>query len=142
MGAVEVRAEIPAPPTGVWEVLADHRAMTRWAGVKEVVLREQGQPAPNGVGAIRVLRKSGVVIEEEITGFEPPARLAYRQPPGAIFRAYEGEVRLEPSPVGTALTWRAHFEPRVPGTGPLLRWAVQRTLRDMADRLAKYPFPL
>ncbi len=116
--------------------------MARWAGVKEVVLRQQGYPPPNGLGAIRVIRSTGVVIEEEITAFEPPKRLGYQMAPGMLFRAYEAEVLLEPSARGTTVTWRARLEPRIPGTGWLLRGAAERALGDLLSRLTRYPFGL
>lgn len=114
--------------------------MARWAGVREVVLRQEGHPAPNGLGAIRVIRSTGVVVEEEITAFDPPKRLAYQMVPGLLFRDYQAEVQLDACPKGTAVRWRVRLSPRFPGTGWLLHRAVQRALTTMLTRLAEHRF--
>ena len=125
MQRIEPVQEIPAPPDRVWAVYTDHEGWQRWAGIGEVVLRQQGYPPPNGLGAIRVIRHSGTAVEEEITAF---------------IREHRGEVRLEPSGSGTRLSWNVEFKALIPGTGPLVRWVVERMLRRILTRLADYDF--
>jgi uncharacterized protein YndB with AHSA1/START domain len=134
---IEIRAEIPAPPVAVWKVLEDHAGYAKWAGFHEVVVRQPGDPPPNGLGAIRVLRRSGVAIEEEIIGYEPPRRLEYALTAGLPVRDYRAEVVLEPAGLGTQLVWRARFRPLVPGTGGLLRRILARSLQSMVDALVR-----
>lgn len=140
MQEIELRGTIAASRPAVWRVLTDHCGWTRWAGVKEVVLRQQGDPPPNGLGAIRVVRKSGIAVEEEITAFDPPQRLAYRLVAGIPIRNHEGEVCLDLSESGTRVTWRARFDPIVPLTGGLLKRALARELQNILDRLARVQF--
>jgi uncharacterized protein YndB with AHSA1/START domain len=135
---IEIRADLPVPPEAVWEVLADHEGYARWAGVKEVVVRHPGDPAPNGVGAIRVLRARGVAIEEEITGFDPPKRMTYALTAGMPVREYEAEILLEPHGAGTALTWRVRLRPSIPGSGWLLRRLTRRAISDLVERLTRH----
>ncbi len=137
MQDIEIRAEIPASPAAVWKLVADHAGYASWAGFHEVVVRHPGDPPPNGLGAIRVLRRSGVAIEEEITAFEPPRRLEYVMTAGLPVRDYRAEVLLDASGRGTALVWRARFRPLVPGTGGLLRRLLQRSLAGMVDALVR-----
>jgi uncharacterized protein YndB with AHSA1/START domain len=134
---IEIRAEIPVEPAAVWKLLEDHAGYVRWAGFHEVVLRHPGDPPPNGLGAIRVLRRSGIAVEEEVTGYEPPRRLEYALTAGLPVRDYRAEVRLEPSPCGTDLVWRVRFRPLVPGTGGLLRRVLRRSLEAMVDGLVR-----
>jgi hypothetical protein len=110
---------------------------TRWAGVKEVVLRQTGDPPPNGLGAIRVIRARGMAFEEEITAFEPPRRMGYRLVAGAPVRDHAGEVRFDPDSAGTRVTWTIRFRPLVPGTGWLLRRVLERGIRDVLTALAE-----
>ena len=117
MQSFELRKEVPAPPEQVWEVVIDHKGWADWAGIKEAVLRCQGHPPPNGLGAIRVFRAKGLAIEEEIVGFEPPRRMEYRLTAGAPVRDHRGEVRLEPCDAGTLVIWKVEFRPLIPGTG-------------------------
>jgi uncharacterized protein YndB with AHSA1/START domain len=132
-----IRQEIPAPVERVFALLADHVGWQRWAGVQEVVLRQQGDPAPNGLGAIRVLRRGGLAIEEEVTAFEPPARIGYRVSAGIPVRDCQVEIRLEPSAGATRLTWDVRFRPLVPGTGWLMRRLIRPRLVDTLAGLAR-----
>ncbi len=136
----EIEGTVPAPRPAVWKVLTDSVGWSRWAGVKEVVLRQQGDPPPDGLGAIRVIRTGGLAIEEEVTAFEPPKRMAYRLVAGAPVREHQAQVRLDASESGTLITWSVRFEPWIPLTGPLVARLMRRGLRDLLDRLARYPF--
>ena len=133
---IEIEREIPAPPERVWDVVADHRGWTRWAGAREVVLRSEGDPAPNGLGAVRVLRGRGIAIEEEIVGFDPPRCLAYRISAGLPVKRHRAEIQLEPAGTGTRLRWTAEFAPAIPLTGRLLRYGLERALEQMVSSLA------
>ena len=134
---IELSQTVPAPPDRVFAFYTDHVGWERWAGVKEVVLRQTGDPPPNGLGAIRVIRARGMAIEEEITAFEPPRRLGYRLVAGAPVRDHAGEVRFEPDAAGTRVTWTVRFRPLIPGTGWLLRRVLERGLRDVLAALAE-----
>ena len=134
---IEVSEHVPAPPAAVFARYTDHERWPDWAGVKEVVLRQQGHPAPNGLGAIRVIRASGLAIEEEITAFDPPKRMAYRLVAGAPVRDHSGEVRFDAEGSGTRVTWTIRFRPLIPGTGWLLRRALERGLRGVLTALAE-----
>jgi uncharacterized protein YndB with AHSA1/START domain len=134
---IEVTQAIAAPPDKVFAIYTDHVGWQDWAGVKEVVLRQTGDPPPNGLGAIRVIRARGMAIEEEITAFEPPRRLGYRLVAGAPVRDHAGEVRFEPDAAGTRVTWTVRFRPLVPGTGWLLRRVLERGLREVLTALAE-----
>jgi uncharacterized protein YndB with AHSA1/START domain len=134
---IEVTQAIAAPPDEVFAIYTDHVGWERWAGVKEVVLRQTGDPPPNGLGAIRVIRARGMAIEEEITAFEPPRRLGYRLVAGAPVRDHAGEVRFEPDAAGTRVTWTVRFRPLVPGTGWLVGRVLERGLRGVLAALAE-----
>jgi uncharacterized protein YndB with AHSA1/START domain len=141
MQDIEIELEIPAPPHQVWAVLSDHSRMADWAGLREVVLRHPGDPPPDGLGAIRVVRARGLSVEEEVTRFEPPRRLEYRIVAGLPVRSYRGEVELAEAGGRTRLRWSVRFEPRIPGTGWILRRVLTGTLRAMLEGLEHYPFP-
>ncbi len=134
---IEITEFVSAAPEAVFERYVDHAGWVDWAGVKEVVLRQQGHPAPNGLGAIRVIRQAGMAIEEEVTGFDPPRRMTYRLVAGAPIRDHSGEVRFDPDGAGTRVTWKVSFRPLIPGTGWLIRALLERGLRDVLGRLSK-----
>ncbi len=134
---IRVDKELPVAPEVAWERFTDHRGWVDWAGASEVVLRQEGDPAPNGLGAIRVLRGRGLAVEEEVTAFEPPRRLRYRLVAGLPIRDHTGEVRFEANDAGTRLVWSIRFRPLVPGTGRLVSWALRRSLEDILRRLSE-----
>ena len=140
MPEFRLQGTVAAPPEAVWRVFTDHCGYTRWAGVQEVVLRQQGDPPPNGLGAIRVMRSRGIAVEEEITAFEPPKYLAYRLVGGIPVRNYEAEVHLDPCDSGTRLTWHVRFDALIPFTGRLLARLIESGLQDILVRLARVPF--
>jgi uncharacterized protein YndB with AHSA1/START domain len=134
---VERSVRIAASPRRVWELLADHEGMPAWMPVREVVRRRAGSPDANGVGALRVVRASGLAIEERITAFEPERLLVYEVVEGAPVRDHRGEVRLEPDGDATRVRWRVSLRPLVPGTGWLLRRVVERLVGGALEGLAR-----
>ena len=141
MRELELQVTIPAPPQAVWNVFTDHVGWSRWAGVKEVVLRQQGDPPPNGLGAIRVVRSRGLAIEEEVIGFKAPEQLRYRMVAGLPVRNYEACVSLLPDESGTDLRWNVRFDPSIPFTGALLARLIRNGLQNTLERLARVSFP-
>ena len=62
----------------VWEKVSDHCGMRRWlVPGMSVRLQREGDPAPNGKGAVRVIEGAGVRAVEEVVEFEPPNRMVY-----------------------------------------------------------------
>lgn len=141
MERICVERAFAAPRERVFQVLADHESWPRWAGVREVVLRQRGAPTANGLGAIRVWRSRGLAIEEEVIGFAPPERLEFRVVGGAPVRDCEGEVRLAKDGSGSKLRFQIRFEPRIPFTAGFLRRRMERELSQALERLARLYLP-
>ena len=51
--------------------------------MRKSVLEREGDPAPNGVGAIRVLSSVGPPLREEVIAYQPPTRFSYKLLSGA-----------------------------------------------------------
>jgi len=77
MRTVRVEKSISAPPEAVFEMLTDHAGYVRFRGVKSAERFRDGEPDPNGVGAMRRIGIPPVTFEEEITGFDRPHRMDY-----------------------------------------------------------------
>lgn len=137
MVAIAVEREVRAPVGRVFAVVSDHERMPEWFPAREVVRRRPGSPQPDGVGAVRVLRGSGLAVEEAVTAFEPDARLAWIVVAGAPLRRARGDVRLWPSLAGTRVRWSVEFEAGVPGTAWIARRVLERTLSRALDGLAR-----
>jgi hypothetical protein len=86
---VRVATEIAAPASIVWGRICEHAQTPSWVdAVKSVTVVRSGVPAPNGLGAIRVVVFKSPLwssISEEITLFDPPHTFHY-----VLFRGMPG----------------------------------------------------
>ena len=137
MVGIAVERHVRAPAERVFAVVADHERMPEWFPAREVVRRRPGSPHPDGVGAVRVVRGSGLAVEEAVTAFEPGARLAWVLVAGAPLRRARGDVRVWEAPGGTRVRWSVEFDASVPGTTWLARRLLARTLARALDGLAR-----
>jgi uncharacterized protein YndB with AHSA1/START domain len=117
MASFTLEREVAASPEVVFDVLTDHRAYADITPMRRSELEREGEPAPNGVGAIRVLRSVGPPLREEVIGFERPGRFSYRMISGAPVRDHVGTVSLEPGGAGTKITYAVRTTPTVPVAG-------------------------
>jgi hypothetical protein len=122
MASFTLRNTIAAPVEVVFDVLTDHRGYSHLTALRSSTLEREGQPAPNGIGAIRVLKLAGPPIREEVTEYEEPTRFAYRALSGLPTKSHTGTVDLSPAGLSTELVWRVDTTPSVPVPGPI--WAV------------------
>ena len=113
-------------------MLTDHARYARFDGVRRAELVEPGDPAPNGLGAVRWVWLGPLRFEEEITAFEPPTRLAYviRHVRGLPFRHEGGNIELHPAESGTDAIWTSTFEIPIPVVGA----AIDRVFADRLER--------
>lgn len=109
--------EVKAPPETVFDVLTDHRRYAEITPLRRSELEREGEPAPNGVGAIRVLSSVGPPLREETIVYEPSRRFSYKLLSGAPLRDHVGTVALEPQGEGTKVTYAVRTQPTVPVVG-------------------------
>jgi uncharacterized protein YndB with AHSA1/START domain len=128
-----------APPERVFALLADGANWAAWAGPMVPASRweRKGTPPPGGVGAVRALGRFPLVDLEEILESDPPRRHAYTITSGIPVRDYLGVVELNlTAEGGTRIDWSASFNPKIPGTGRLLRAVSQYIVTSIATHLA------
>jgi uncharacterized protein YndB with AHSA1/START domain len=144
---VEATARSDAPRDVVWRVLADGRRWSEWGEWQTTEYEREGDPAPDGVGAIRRFTRRPVTSREEVVLFEPPSRFAYTLLSGLPLRDYRADVTLTDSGGGgTNIHWESKFDVKVPGTAflfrPFIRWViadVAKTLAAAAEQRADKP---
>jgi uncharacterized protein YndB with AHSA1/START domain len=126
-----------APPQTVFDVLTDHREYAEYTPLRRVELEREGDPPPNGVGAIRVLHAVGPPLREEVVTYEPPTRFAYRLLSGAPVRDHVGTVTLQPDGDGTRVVYALDTTPKVPLAGgavmAVVRLSIRRLLKGVVD---------
>jgi uncharacterized protein YndB with AHSA1/START domain len=120
MASFTFKATVAAPPETVFDVLTDHRGYASITPLRSATLEREGDPAPNGVGAIRVLSLVGPPIREETIEYVRPAKFVYRLLSGAPMRDYVGTVELEPEAAGTKILYHVDTTPTVPVGGALV----------------------
>ena len=101
MASFTYRRHIAAPPETVFDVLTEHQRYAAITPMRKSVLEREGDPAPNGVGAIRVLTSVGPPLREEVIAYQPPPRFSYKLLSGAAGARPRRHGRAEPR-------WRGH----------------------------------
>jgi len=125
--------EIGAPPEVVFDVLTDHRRYAEMTALRRSVLEREGEPAPNGVGSIRLLTAVGPPLREETIVFERPTRFSYKILSGLPVRDHVGTAALEPSGEGTKVTYAVHTTPTLPVIGGAVVAGVKLAIGQLLD---------
>jgi len=125
--------EIKAQPEVVFDVLTDHRRYAEMTPLRRSELEREGDPAPNGVGAIRVLTAVGPPLREEVVAYERPGRFSYKVLSGAPIRDHLGTAVLAAEGSGTRLTYSVRMMPTVPLGGGLVVAVVKRGIEQLLN---------
>lgn len=128
---------VAAPPETVFEVLTDHRRYPEITPLRKAELEHEGEPAPNGLGAIRVLSAVGPPMREEVIAYEPPHRFSYKLLSGLPFRDHVGTVELAPLDGGTQVIYAVHTTPTVPVGGFVAMAVLKQAIKQLLGGVAK-----
>jgi uncharacterized protein YndB with AHSA1/START domain len=137
MASFTYERQVAAPPELVFEVLTDHRRYAEITPLRKAVLEREGEPAPDGVGAIRVLSAIGPPLREEVLAYEPGVRFSYRLLSGLPVRDHVGTVALTPSEGGTHVVYAVRTTPTVPLVGGAVIAAIKVGVRQLQAGVAK-----
>jgi hypothetical protein len=75
MQTIDIGTHLHALIERVWEFFSDYEGYTSFKGVSKAKLLQEGSSEKNGVGAVRMVRVTGVTFIEDIVTFDPPYRL-------------------------------------------------------------------
>jgi uncharacterized protein YndB with AHSA1/START domain len=129
--------QVAAPPEVVFDVLTDHRRYPEITPLRRAELEREGDPAPNGVGAIRVLSVAGPPMREEVLAYERPYRFSYTVLSGLPFRDHVGTVEMTPSDGGTEVVYAVHTTPTLPVGGFLAMAVLKQAIKQLLGGVAK-----
>ena len=136
---IEHRATTTADPATVYALLRDGASWPTWSPIESFELERPGAGEPEGLGAVRVFRGGRVVGRDEIVELVPDRRFSYAHSSNLPIRDYRADVDLEPTPDGgTAIRWVSQFDPKVPGTGWLLRRGLDGFVAKLTHGLAEH----
>jgi uncharacterized protein YndB with AHSA1/START domain len=131
MASFTYRRHIAAPPQTVFDVLTEHERYAAITPMRKSVLERQGEPAPNGVGAIRVLSSVGPPLREEVIAYQSPSRFSYKLLSGAPLRDHVGTVELSPDGEGTAMVYAVKTIPTLPLGGAAVVGVVKQAIKTL-----------
>jgi hypothetical protein len=134
---IEHRATTTADPATVYALLRDGAGWPSWAPIDSFELERPGTDEPEGLGAVRLFRGGRVTGHDTIVELVPDRRFSYTHTSNLPLRNYRGEVDLEPVAEGTAIRWVSTFDPKWPGTGWLMRRALDGFVAKLANGLAE-----
>jgi len=137
MASFTLERQVAAPAEVVFEVLTDHRRYAEITPMRKSALEREGEPAPNGVGAIRVLSSVGPPLREEVIAFHPSSRFSYKLLSGAPVRDHVGTVELTPSGSGTRVVYAVHTTPTLPLLGGAVVAVVKLAIKQLLDGIVK-----
>jgi uncharacterized protein YndB with AHSA1/START domain len=129
--------EVNAPPETVFEVLTDHRGYADITPVRRVELEREGEPAPNGVGTIRVLHSVGPPLREEVIAYQSPSRFSYTLLSGLPMRDHVGTAELTANGQGTRIVYAVRTTPTVPVVGGAVVAGVKLAIKQLLNGVAK-----
>jgi Polyketide cyclase / dehydrase and lipid transport len=135
---IEHRATTTADPGTVYALLRDGAGWPTWSPIESFELERPGAEEPEGIGAVRVFRSGRVTGRDEIVELVPDRRFVYAHSSSLPVRDYRGQVDLEPIPEGTAIRWVSEFDPKIPGTGWLMRRALDGFVAKLTHGLAEH----
>jgi uncharacterized protein YndB with AHSA1/START domain len=138
MASFTYERQVAAPPEVVFDVLTDHRRYPEITPLRRAELEREGDPAPNGLGAIRVLSAlPGPPMREEVIGYDRPRRFSYTVLSGLPFRDHVGTVELSSNGGGTQVVYAVRTTPTLPVGGfvaiAVLKQAIKQLLGGVAE---------
>ena len=122
-----------APCSVVYSVLEDVNSWHRWMPGVNRACWETGATGP---GAIRMMVARGLKAREQILDSTPPHHQGYALLSGLPARDYRGDVWVDDHESGSLIRWEVAFNPKLPGTGPLLRSVMRSSIAKVAAALS------
>lgn len=131
---------VAAPPEVVFDVLTDHRGYAKITPLRAVDMERDGEPEPNGVGAIRVMYPLGRRFpgaREQVLEYKAPTRFVYQILSGLPARHVQGDVELEAVPEGTRLEYRHEVIPAFPVPAAVVRAGIRVVIGTLIRGITK-----
>ncbi|HEX8050749.1 MAG TPA: SRPBCC family protein [Solirubrobacterales bacterium] len=137
MASFTYERQVAAPPEIVFDVLTDHRRYPEITSLRKAELEREGEPTPNGLGAIRVLTVAGPPMREEVIGYDPPHRFSYTILSGLPVRDHVGTVQLTPRDGGTKVVYAIRTTPTLPVGGFAVVAVLKQAIKSLLGGVAK-----
>lgn len=143
--AVRFSEHFDAPPAQVFPYFAQHETFGAMAGgplaaqIKFIRRIKSGVDAkqPDGVGSVRRIGYGPIAFEETVRVSTPGKRIEYFISRGSPLKNHEGVIEFSPEGKGTRVDYVISFEPKVPGTGGVLKGVLKGMISPAFARIRK-----
>ena len=135
---IEHTATTTADPATVYALLRDGASWPVWGPLDSFELEREGEGEPEGLGAVRVYRSGRVTGRDTIAELVQDRRFSYTHVSNLPIKDYRADVDLTPAGEGTTIRWVSAFDPKVPGTGALLRRGLDGFVAKLVNGLAEH----
>jgi len=135
---IEKTATTTADAATVYALLRDGASYPTWSPIESFELEREGQGEREGIGAVRVFRSGKVTGRDTIAELVENRRLAYTHESSLPVKHYRASVDLTPIDGGTEIRWVSEFDPKIPGTGALMRRGLDKFIAGMTEGLAAH----
>lgn len=135
---IEVNQTFPFSVEKLYAFLSEHENLGAIFPARIKRIRE-GQDSPNGVGSVRkIIMAPGVSLEETVTKAEPNQLIEYTITKGGWpVKDHYGVMKFYPYEGGSRLHYTITLDSAVPGTGWIIKKALETPIRVGLKKLAK-----
>ncbi len=134
---IEHHATTTADPATVYALLRDGASWPGWGPLDSFELERPGADEPEGLGAVRIYRSGRVTGRDTIAELVENRRFSYTHVSSLPIKNYRADVDLTPTADGTEIRWVSQFDPKIPGTGRLMRRGLDGFVGQHANGLAQ-----
>jgi hypothetical protein len=133
---LEHTATTTADPATVYALLREGATWPVWGPLDSFELERPGEGEPEGLGAVRIFRSGRVTGRDTVAELIQDRRFSYTHVSNLPIKNYRADVDLTPAGDGTEIRWVSAFDPKVPGSGALLRRGLDDFVAKLANGLA------
>ncbi len=143
--SVRFTEHFDAPPAKVFTYFASHETFGAMAGgpvaarlkfIRRIRLGEDIKQ-PDGVGSVRRIGYGPLAFEETVDSSERGKLIEYFISKGSPLKNHRGRIEFHADAGGTRVDYLITFEPRVPGTGGLLKRVLHGMISPAFGRIRK-----
>lgn len=135
-GSYVIERRTKASAEQVWTLLGDATTWSSWTRMGSSSYESEGDPAPHGVGAVRLFVTGPIKSRERVVVHDPPRHLAYELVSGLPVRGYRADVHLLDDGDGTLIRWEGSWTGTAPLLGPVMAAFLRKAVSDIATALA------
>ena len=137
---INITQSFNAPVDTIFNIITDHEAFGQVLNAKIKRVVDSKDENKNGLGSIRrVSAFPSPAFEETVVAFEPNELMEYVVSKGSPIKNHKGRVEFSDEQGKTRLNYTINFEPKLRFLffGPILKNAIEKSIRDGLKRLAE-----